>query len=277
MSEQQVQEVIAKAKTDQEFAHQLFRDFAGTLKAAGYAFQPDELDRLRAAFSPQPRPPQPPGAAPSGSATDALNEFIRNQQAQSRARSDAQSQRLIQLGDATVDIFKTTLNYSARTYRMVTLMNSVMFWMGVGLFGFAAIYGAFTRNLVYTGIFCGLGAASFVSLFFLGPIEKTQAALSNLIQAEIAFMSYFEQINLAETYAMLPPPDSGKPTHEAIAQASEMLQKRSKETIEILHYIRHSAPPTKDGTEPEAAAPAGPVAATVRKPETPQATGAKAS
>lgn len=248
MSDQQVQEVIARARADQEFAHQLFRDFPGTLKAAGYTFQPDELDRLRSAFSPPARPSQPGGAS-TGSPTDALSEFIRNQQAQSRARADAQSERLIELGQATVDIFKTTLNYSARTYRMVTLMNSVMFGMGVGLFGFAALYGAFTHNLPLTGIFCGLGAASFVSLFFLGPIEKTQAALSNLIQAEIAFMSYFEQINLAETYAMLPPPDSGRPTHENIAKASEMLQQRSKETIEILHYIRHAAPPGKDGTD----------------------------
>ena len=210
------------------------------MKAAGYSFQADELNRLRAAFSPQPS---------SSSATDALNEFIRNQQDQSRARADAQSARLIELGQATVNIFKTTLDYSARTYRMVTLMNAVMFWMGVGLFGFAAVYGAFTQNLVYTGIFCGLGAASFVSLFFLGPIEKTQAALSNLIQAEIAFMSYFEQINLAETYAMLPPPDSGKPSHDNIAKASEMLQQRSRETIEILHYIRNAAPPGKNGAD----------------------------
>ena len=248
MTDQQVQEVVARARADQEFAHQLFRDFPGTLKAAGYTFQPDELARVRAAFSPPARPAQPGGGS-SGSATDALNEFIRNQQVQSRARSDAQSDRLIELGQATVNIFKTTLDYSARTYRMVTRMNAVMFWMGVGLFSFATFYGAFTKNLPLTGIFCGLGAASFVSLFFLGPIEKTQAALSNLIQAEIAFMSYFEQINLAETYAMLPPPDSGKPSHENIAKASEMLQQRSRETIEILHYIRNATPPGKNGAD----------------------------
>jgi hypothetical protein len=238
VSENQVQEIIQRAKSDAEFSRQLFRDLPGTLKANGYSLQADEVASLRAAFSPQPRAAQATPGASSASAVDAIAETVRNQQSQSRARADAQSARLIELGNATVDIFKTTLKYSARTYRMVTLMNSVMFWMGVGLFGFAALYGAFTRNLVYTGIFCGLGAASFVSLFFLGPIDKTQAALSNLIQAEIAFMSYFEQITFAENYAMLPPPDSGRPTHESIAKASEMLQQRSKETIEILHYIR---------------------------------------
>ena len=242
-----MQEIVERAKTDEAFSRQLFHNLAGTLAANGYSLSPAEVASLRAAFSPQPAAPPSPAPPGHASAIDAIAETIRNQQSQIQARVDAQSARLIDLGNATVQVFKATLEYSTRTYRMVTLMNSVMFWMGVCLFAFAALYGAFTHNLAYTGVFCGLGAASFISHFFLRPIEKTQEALSSLIQAEIAFMNYFEQISLAENYAMLPPPNSGQPTHEAIAKASEMLQQRSRETIEILHYIRgHAAQPSEE-------------------------------
>jgi len=235
MSADQLRQVMDLVATNEAFSRQLVHDLEGTLKANGYDLSPSEIATLRATFSPSSRAPQPPGqAGPPVSSVDMINDMIRNQQAQSRVRAQAQSDRLIELGNATLDIFKNTLKYSARTYRMVTLMNSVMFWMGVSLFGFAALYGAFTQNLIYTGVFCGLGAASFISLFFLGPIDKTQVALSNLIQAEIAFMSYFEQIGFCENYAMLPPPNSGKPTHECIEKASELLQKRSRETVELL-------------------------------------------
>ncbi|MDR3748097.1 MAG: hypothetical protein P4M04_08105 [Acidobacteriota bacterium] len=245
MSEQQMKEAFDRARSDEQFSRQLFRDFEGALKANGYSLEPAEIASLKATFSPQQRSAPTPSAAGaagqpqrpaagSPSAVDMIVDTLREQQTQTRARAEANTIRMDQLANSTVEMFKTTLGYSARTYRMVTLMNQVMFWMGVSLFAFAAIYGAFTQNLIYTGIFCGLGAASFISLFFLGPIEKTQAALSNLIQAEIAFMGYFEQVTFAENYAQLPPPDSGRPSHESIEKASEMLQKRSKETIELL-------------------------------------------
>jgi hypothetical protein len=112
-----------------------------------------------------------------------------------------------------------------------------------------------------------LGAASFVALFFLGPIEKTQAALSSLIQAEIAFMSYYEQITFAENYAMLPPPGSGRPTHENIAYASEMLQLRSKETIELLQiYVGNTQSKANEEQAKLAAARAEQAAATLNNP-----------
>ena len=224
MSEQQLQEVMRRAQQDEPFSRQLFRDLEGTLKVNNYSLEPQEIARLRGGF-----------ASGSGPRLDPrINNFLETFQNQSKANVEHSAARMRQLGGYTADMFQKTLDYSARTYRKITLMNEVMFVMGVALFLFAALYGAFTHNLVYTGIFCGLGAASFISLFFLGPIEKTQAALSSLIQAEIAFLHYFEQVTLAEAYAQLTPPNSGKPTHDCIERASEMLQKRSRETIQLL-------------------------------------------
>ena len=151
-----------------------------------------------------------------------------------RKRNTAQSDRLIDLGKFTVQILKDTLNNAKNTYRAITRMNLVMFCMGVGLFIFAAVEGAINHNLVYTAAFAGLGAASFVALFFLGPIDKTQAALSNRIQAEIAFMTYFEQLTFCENYALTPAENTGRPDIARLERASDLLQKRSLETVEML-------------------------------------------
>lgn len=256
MSVAQLDEILHRAEVDDKFSEQLFHNLEQGLKENGYNLTPGDIETLKARLSgcgtesaaagatppgaPDRTAPRPPG--PQGpSSVDAIVDSIKMQQAQTNKRSEAQSDRMIELGEHTVEIFENTLKYSARTYRSVTIMNAVMFWMGVVLFLFAAFYGAFTHNAIVTIAFGGLGAASFIALFFLGPIEKTQAALSSLIQAEIAFMSYYEQITFAENYAMLPPPGSGRPSHDNIAKASEMLQKRSRETIELLQiYVGHT-------------------------------------
>ena len=231
MSDQQVFEVIGRGMADEDFSRQMFENFDQALLANGYRLDAGEAARVKAAFSQQP-PPRMPNAP--ASVMDQLAETIKLQQKQNERRQDAQLERMIDLGKFTVDILKNTLENAAKTYRSVTMMNTVMFWMGVGLFLFAVVDGVVTRDLKYTAAFAGLGAASFVSLFFLGPIDKTQAALSNLIQAEVAFMNYFEQITFWENYAQLPPPGSGMPSHENIQTASEFLQKRSAETIILL-------------------------------------------
>jgi hypothetical protein len=231
MSDEQVWEVIGRANSDDVFSQQLFNNFDEALRANGYTLDSRQAALVKAAFSEQ-QPPRPPNAP--ASMMDQLTETIKLQQKQNERRQNAQLERMIDLGKFTVDILKNTLENAAKTYRSVTMMNTVMFWMGVGLFLFAVVDGVVTRDLKYTAAFAGLGAASFVSLFFLGPIDKTQAALSNLIQAEVAFMNYFEQITFWENYAQLPPPGSGMPSHENIRTASDCLQKRSAETVVLL-------------------------------------------
>jgi hypothetical protein len=239
MSQEQLWKVIGRGMVDDSFSSQLFSDFEGALKAEGYSLTPDEIEAARNAFSQGSRPGP---SHVSGSGFDAVTESIKHQQQQAMKRTDAQVNRIIDLGNFTVEILKNTLNNAARTYRTVTLMSTVMFWMGVGLFLFAVIVGAVTKNLSYTAAFGGLGAASFVTLFLLGPIDRTQCALSNLIQAEISFMNYFEQITFWENFAMMPAPGTSLASHENIATASEALQRRSEETIELLQTYLEDDP-----------------------------------
>ncbi|HVO54184.1 MAG TPA: hypothetical protein VMT37_07215 [Solirubrobacterales bacterium] len=155
----------------------------------------------------------------------------------------ANATRAIELSEYTLSIFKTTLDNAAKTYKRITWMNYLMFLVGLGLFITAAVYGVLAEDeKAYAFLFAGLGAATFVALFLTGPIEKTQTALSNLVQAEVGFMNYFEQITLWETYALRPQVDSPLPDSRNIETASASLQQRTSETLELFQkYLEPSS------------------------------------
>jgi ABC-type multidrug transport system fused ATPase/permease subunit len=230
MSQQDLWSVIGRAKVDQEFMSDLFDDFEAAVKDAGYIMSTAEMQRAKDGISDAGSAPKP-GFVP----LDEMKENFKLQQDEMWKRIKAQNYRIIDLNQFTADTLKATIGHSAATYRKVTLMNQVMFWMGVSLFLFAVIYAAVFRNLSYSGAFAGLGTVSFIGFFFLGPIQKTQVALSNLIQAEIAFMTYFEQMSLLETYAGMPRDNApGLLDPARIERASELFQLRAEQTIELL-------------------------------------------
>jgi hypothetical protein len=237
MSQQDLWIVIGRAKVDSSFATQLFQDFNGALKDNGYSLTPDEVQTARAGGSSASDPSQQfQGPVPDDQGTWKL------QQKEMSRRIKAQSDRMIDLSTFTVKTLQDTIKHATGTYKKITVMNQVMFWMGVALFLFAVGYAVYSHNLLYSTAFAGLGTASFIGVFFLGPIGKTQAALSNLISAEIAFMSYFEQMWLIEGFASMPRNDStGLPDPARVEKASEMMQLRSSQTSELLHrYLEHA-------------------------------------
>jgi hypothetical protein len=161
---------------------------------------------------------------------------------------EANAKRAIELNEYTLSIFKMTLGHAAKTYKRVTWMNYLMFLVGLGLFVTAAVYGVLAESdKGYAFLFAGLGAVTFVTLFLTGPIEKTQTALSNLVQAEVGFMNYFEQIMLWETYALRPQPDSPLPDSGNIETASASLQQRTTEALELFQkHLEPGAAPNPD-------------------------------
>jgi hypothetical protein len=183
-----------------------------------------------------PQPVAQPGAPPSPPLDLAKQQELAWRNAK----------RGIELTEFTLEIFKTTLAHAAKTYRRVTLMNYLMFLVGLGLFVVAAAYGFLAdSDKGYTVLFAGMGAATFAALFFTGPIEKTQTALSNLVQAEVGFMNYFEQITLWENYALQPKPGADRPDPANIEAATQALQQRTAETFELFQkYLE--PPPSSD-------------------------------
>ena len=233
MSQQDLWTVIGRAKLDLNFSGQLNSDFEGAIKSAGYHLDPNEIEQARHQITARRGlmipPGMPPGMPPP---TQADIEF------QKKMMRDTMM-RVSNLWSYVTDSLKGALSGAARTYRTVTWMNTIMFGCGLGLFVFSAIYGAITHQVLYAAVFGGLGAGTFVSLFLLGSLDRTQSALSNLMQVEIAFTNYLEQMTFWEGYSQVPDgiPQEGVMPMRSLAnieKASNSLHELTVETIKLL-------------------------------------------
>lgn len=234
MSKEHLWTALGRARSDLDFSGKLLIDHVQALRDAALELTPEELETLRQAVIPPPGPP--PGMNPFMTPED-----IQFQRKKMQERMDAQLARATELGIYTVNILKQTLNNARSAYYLITLMNKVMFFTGISLFIGAALYGALYKETTQPLLIAGLGVMNFVGLFVLGPIERTQVALSNLVQVEIAFMNYFEQITFWETYALATRGNSSVPELANIKEASAQLQIRSQETIVLLQaYVENS-------------------------------------
>lgn len=248
MSEKDLNEVINRIAVDTKFVGQLMEDFPQAIQRNGYALDEAEMSDVRTAFDKSGSPLGPSASHPN-LLIPPIFPAAPNTPPSTPIDPDAKA-RQKEMGDFTLSLLKGTLNNAKLTYQLITLMNAIMFCMGVGLFLFAAIYGARSHNLTFTATFAGLGAASFVALFMLGPIDKTQDALSNLIQAEVAFMNYFDQMCFLEACAQCPAPGTNLPCVPNIERASALLQQRTQETLDLLQTYLENRPLKSGAKQP---------------------------
>lgn len=231
MSQQSLWAAIGRSQVDLDFRCELMGNLDEATEKHGLALDPGEKESLRKLMFSPPTPA--PGTGPMAPDWEFLQTL-------NRQRLEAQQRRNNNLADFTLDTLKETLRNAKNAYQIITLMNRVMFFTGIGLFVFAAFYGAFSDEKTFSIFLGGLGVANFAALFFLGPIEKTQIALSNLVQVEIAFMHYFEQMLIWEFYAQVPKGNPPAPDPTAIERASAALRQVAAETIESLQaYVEN--------------------------------------
>jgi hypothetical protein len=224
MSEKDLFDIIGRFNRDVKFAGQLLRNFDQAVLDNGYLLDADEMSKAKASFNKTDGTPLPPEGETSHISSESqafTPEQLLQQQDALKRSSDLQA--------FTLGIFKGTLNNAKLTYQLITVMNGVMFCMGVGLFLFAAIYGTVSQNGKFTAALAGLGTASFITLLMITPIDKIQDALSNLIQAEVAFMNYYEQMIFLEGFAL-----GAWAGSENVKKASDLLQERTGQTLELL-------------------------------------------
>ncbi|GAA3751293.1 Os1348 family NHLP clan protein [Terriglobus aquaticus] len=247
MSQQDVWNVVGRAKLDRDFANRLFQDPDGTLKSEGVHLSPEELQAALAGQSPPLMGSPWPQSAAQPPQDPALQGLLQQEMAK---QYRAQAERNMELGMFTVQTLKDTMKHATSTYKKINIMNQAMFWLGMSLFVFAVGYAVYSHKLDYSLVFAGLGTLSFIATFITGPLGKTQGALSDLISAEIAFMSYFEQIFLIEGLARIPCPDNPmQPDPARVERASELMQLRSAETAELLHrYLTRTDKDAADDT-----------------------------
>lgn len=157
----------------------------------------------------------------------------------------AQAERLIQLGNDTGKILRNTLGNATRSWKVITYMCVAMFAVGLALFAGSAFFGVFIADTAdereQAAAFSGLGAVAFIAVFITGAIKRTQTALSDLVQIQIAFMNFFQQISMWDGYSSLLGTDS-MPNPARIERASVELQKRSKESMDLIQKYTEEVP-----------------------------------
>jgi hypothetical protein len=128
----------------------------------------------------------------------------------------------------------------------------VMFGVGILLFVGGAIDGLFfAHKKIYPLAFAGLGATTFVGLFLTGSIERVQGALSNLVQVEIAFMNFYEQITLWDNYAGTPEGNPPRPVPAKFEKSSEEVQERAAQTMELLEQYTETPRARRQSVRPK--------------------------
>lgn len=237
MSKEDLWTVIGRAKVDWDFGSDVMSDLKKATETYGYKLNNEELAQAQEGLTDKPT---------TGPKIDWLEDF-NFQRDLGRKRLESQFKRMERIGEYTLEILTSTLNNARRTYKTITVMNTVMFIVGISLFVFAAAYAVFSRDQkIYSLVFAGLGVANFITLFVTKPIEQTQNALSNLVQVEIAFMNYWQQLTFWENVALSPRRDLPGPDPVNIEKSSIALQERSEQTMRLLQtYVE--TPDRKSG------------------------------
>jgi hypothetical protein len=254
MSQEDLHKALERYKLDLAFSGGIQRDAEGTLKAAGYNLAPDERKQFNAmAGIPNPSeerdrlvtPESPAGGMPFyGLPFQPPPEMVKEYWEEQYQNMRTMSALRRSLSEKSIEVVKKTFDRAGSTYSSITWMNRIMFAVGIGLFLYAAYLASSTHAKVYSLLFGGLGVANFIALFMLKPIESTQKALANLVQVQVTFMTYFDQISWWENFAQMGistmPPDLSK-----IERASAGLQQRTLETLELLQrFVEEAKQPT---------------------------------
>lgn len=211
---------LGRAVFDRQFGERLASSPELTVEGAGYRVSPEELEAItdaRARYLKQ----TPEAWLAAGRV---MLQMLGKHQREGNLSREARW---------SVDVVKHALDNAARTHRLMTWMNKILFGVGVALFVGAAAYGIAAQGELAL-VLAGLGVVSFGTLFLVGPFERSQNALSRLVQVEISFMNYTEQIAMWEEYSMRDGAVGGKEGADAIRRASAELQRRSAETVEML-------------------------------------------
>ena len=236
MSQEDLWKALGRSQVDLNFSKQVRSNAEQSVREAGYGLDPDEVSQLKQMLSTPIRDrlagPELPieSPFPGGPAfPPALAQKFMEEQHDFMI----QTMKLrLSLTEKALEVVKKTFDRSAGTFATITWMNRVMFGVGVMLFLYAAILAASTHAQIYSLLFGGLGAMSFITLFMRDPIERIQRALANLVQVQVVFMTYFDQISWWEGLASIP--KGTHPDPENIERASAALQQRTLEALELL-------------------------------------------
>lgn len=125
------------------------------------------------------------------------------------------------------NLFRNSMYSSRKTYERVSKMSYIIFGVGIVLFTISSIAGLIQGKEAFSIAFGALGVSSFVTFFIFSPSKNAQAALSNLIQTEVIFMNFWNQLHFWAKFGIS---DDLKEKLEA----SNKLQNITRELVSLL-------------------------------------------
>ena len=141
------------------------------------------------------------------------------------------------LQETALNALNEAIRKAENTQSWILKSNKFMFGFGIFLIISAMIVEIFTDESAYSVLFGGVGFLQIIASFFVGSMQRSQKAISDLIQVEIAFLNYFEQTTLWEQYASIKD-SSGEIIIENFEKANDKINSCAKETTELLQkYI----------------------------------------
>jgi hypothetical protein len=137
------------------------------------------------------------------------------------------------LEDTAQNALSDAIDRAKKTQNWILRLNIAMFVFGIVLI-FVAVYVSYLKNdAVYGLLFGSVGFLQIVASFFIGAMTRSQNAVSTLVQVEIAYLNYFEQVTLWEEYASIMD-DANRIDKANIEKAADKIQECTKETLELL-------------------------------------------
>jgi hypothetical protein len=137
------------------------------------------------------------------------------------------------LEKTTQEALIDAINRAKNTQEWILRLNIAMFIFGILLICAAVAVSYSKDNASYSILFGGVGFLQIVASFFIGAMTRSQNAVSDLVQVEIAYLNYFEQVTLWEQYASIMD-DANKIDKANIEKAADKIQTCTKETLELL-------------------------------------------
>ena len=108
-----------------------------------------------------------------------------------------------ELQDLSLKELKDAIRKAKSTQTWILALNIIMFFFGIVLISVAVYAGYSNMSPMYSVLFGGIGFAELVASFFIGAMQRSQKSISDLVQVEITFLNFFEQVTLWEQYAAI--------------------------------------------------------------------------
>ncbi len=131
-------------------------------------------------------------------------------------------------------IILKALSVSGRACRISFSIYVLMMGFGIALLVYSLIHGAIEGLDVYSAFFASLGMVSLVSILLIAPKSKISKSAANLVQSQILYRSYVNQLAVIWTRGLHKPQERSM---DEIERTSRLLEQVTFSTVDKIESL----------------------------------------